>query len=305
MLPDNESIMLSAGVEIEKITRAGDEPEDFDKFWARALKELDDVTPEVIADKELTIPEKDYIARDIQIKCAGKMPSSFIVTYPRDTGENKKYPIELVFKGHGFYTSHAVCLKDTIRVEVNAHGYLNLQSEDYYASFAHGELQNFGFEQNDSPDTCYFKGMILRDIQALRFAMTLPQWDGKNVASTGGSMGGFQATAVAALCSQYVTTLTAYITWMCDIQGLLLEKRERGWMPDVEKGILYYDSASFAKRVKCPVSIPLIGLGDTACTPSGLCAFYNAFNTPKSATFCQGDNHGYGMKRSESYTIKG
>ena len=305
MLPDSESIMLSAGVEIEKITRAGNEPEDFDKFWERALNELYQVEPEVIFDKELTIPEKDFISRDISIKCAGKMPSSFIITYPRDTVDGKTYPIELIFKGHGFYTSHTICHKDTICVEVNAHGYLNLQNEEYYSSFEHGELQNFGFENNDTPDGCYFKYMILRDIQALRFAMTLPQWDKQHVASTGGSMGGFQATAVAALCSQYVTSLTAYITWMCDIQGLLLEKRDRGWMPDVEDGILYYDSASFAARVKCPVSVPLIAMGDTACTASGLCAFYNAFNTPKNATFYQGNNHAYYMRRTETHTING
>lgn len=42
-------------------------------------------------------------------------------------------------------------------------------------------------------------GMLLRDWRALQWAKTLPEWNGKDVAVAGGSMGGYQALAMAAL----------------------------------------------------------------------------------------------------------
>ena len=302
-LPDCESIMLAAGVEIENITQAGTEPDDFDKFWAGALSELDKVAPEVIENNEVACNDSNFFARDVKVKCAGSKPSSFTLSIPKDTLEGKKYPIQMVFHGYGCGTALPACVKDVISVEVNPHGYLNFQDNKYYEDLANGELSGFGFNNNDSPDTCYFKYMILRDIQALKFALTLPQWDGKNVICSGGSMGGFQSTAVAALCSDVVTRVSAGVTWMCDVQGLVAEKRIRGWIPEPEKGLLYYDSVSFAKRVKCPVDLS-VSMGDTVCRVSGLLAYYNAFNTPKLATFYQGNDHCYAMRVPETHTIK-
>ena len=303
-LPECESIMLAAGVEIEKITRAGKEPEDFDEFWAGAVGELDEVKPEIISFREVECSDKNFYARDVMIKCAGSKPSSFTLSFPCDAAEGKKYPIQMVFHGYGCGTALPACVPDVISVEVNPHGYLNFQDNEYYQEFANGELNGFGFNGNETPDDCYFKYMILRDIQALRFAMTLDEWDGKNIICSGGSMGGFQSTAVATLCSDLVTGLSTGVAWMCDLQGLVEEKRIRGWLPEPKNGILYYDTVSFAKRVKCPVDMG-VSMGDTVCRVSGLCAYYNAFTTPKQAIFYQGNDHGYAMRKPELHFIKG
>ena len=146
--------------------------------------------------------------------------------------------------------------------------------------------------------------MILRDVQMVRYAMTHPLWNGKDLWCVGGSMGAFQTSAVSALLCDYVTKVTVHINWMCDIGGE--EVRLNGWRPKYTDALKYYDTVNFAKRIKAPITIAEAGLGDYVSPPSGIAAYYNAVKeqgkTSISVTYIQNRSHG-GETRPDSELI--
>ena len=71
-------------------------------------------------------------------------------------------------------------------------------------------------------------------------------------------------------------------------------KRLKGnWFIPYAPGLDYFDSINHIRRAKCPVEITRAGLGDYTCPPSGLAAYYNAIQAPKSINWVQGSRHGY------------
>lgn len=51
-------------------------------------------------------------------------------------------------------------------------------------------MRGFGLNAEKNPENNYFKFMILRDLRAIEYAKTLPEWNGKDITVSGGSMGG-------------------------------------------------------------------------------------------------------------------
>ncbi|MBQ8005589.1 MAG: acetylxylan esterase [Clostridia bacterium] len=79
----------------------------------------------------------------------------------------------------------------------------------------------------------------------------------------------------------------------CDTGGYTDGMRIKSlFRPDFADGLAYFDSASFASRIPCRVSIGA-GLGDTLCPPAAVAAMYNALNCQKSITFGQNTTHSY------------
>ena len=168
-----------------------------------------------------------------------------------------------------------------------------------------GALKDYGFSAEDykDPSQSYFRNMILRDVQALRYLKTIPEWNGRDIQLTGGSMGAFQATAVAAL-EPGVTDLSVFIVWMCDVSGRSVG-RLAGWLPEYTDNLNYFDSVNFASRVKCPTTISQAGLIDYTATPTGVAAYYNALRVKKSVTFVQSADHTLSPIRRETYSKSG
>lgn len=302
IMQDCESFSGAAGADVHKIGQALEDPSDFDEFWAEKLSELRNI-PVTVTQKVPREPVNDVsFVWDVKVTSIGVMPSSFLIAIPKDTLHGKKYPIHLSFSAYGVSDISTPSGESSIDIIANPHGIMNGQSPEYYEAMGRGLCKNFGFDkkQNESPETCYFKNMLLRDIQTLRYAMTLPEWDGNTIISHGGSMGAMRATALAALCNEYVTALEIAIPWHCDLGGPL-KGRVRGWRPELSNGIRYFDTASFAKRLKCPVTV-YAGLGDTVCRAVSECVLFNNIRSPKKITFSQGNDHGYQMREEESHT---
>ena len=59
--------------------------------------------------------------------------------------------------------------------------------------------RNYQAVGNTDRETSYFLNMYLRDSRALDYLLTRPDWDGKTIVLTGGSMGGQQSLALAGL----------------------------------------------------------------------------------------------------------
>ena len=267
-------------------------PADFDEFWQNQLNVLDQYQPEVI-EKKLVSTSETFYTYSVKIRThQADAPVTGYLVVPKDAKPGS-LKIRLSFSGYESSTNKPTPPTGStayITLSVNAHSMENGQPDSYYADLK-ASLGQFGFSASDytDPSTSYFRNMILRDVQALRYAKTLPEWNGKNIELSGGSMGGFQATAVAAL-EPGVTKLTVHIVWMCDVSGRSIGRLE-GWLPEYTANLNYFDSVNFAARVPCPTTITRAGLIDYTTTPIGVAAYYNALKVEKSIEFVQSAEH--------------
>ena len=280
---------LAAGVQPEKLTQAVAEPADFDKFWESAKAELK-ATPLRVLERKLFKTTQDSRIYDVKLSAPGPRPTVGSLAIPKDA-QKKSLPLHIQFDGYGVRDIVAQDTPGKIVFFVGAHG-LDLHREPtFYQKLSDGELYGYGFDdrQNENPHDCYFKYMILRDLRAVQYAMTLPEWDGRNLTIAGGSQGAFQAAAVTALTPE-ATRCELEVPWFCELGGITAG-RIRGWRPNWKKGLGYYDTVNFARRIKCPVQIEA-GLSDWVCPPSGVWCLYNVLPGSKRMKMFQGRNHG-------------
>lgn len=280
-----------AGAAVEKIVAAEPAPKNFDSFWNTYLEKLKATPTEAkLAVMESNVKGMKLFEFELPT-LPGMPPATGFVAYPEKAAP-KSVPAQLEFEG---YNSPAPASRpgaqgrNRIVIRVNRHGLPNRREKEFYEQ-QKADFQNFGFRNNDKPETSDFLGMFLRALRVAEFAKTLPAFNGK-LAVSGGSMGAFQAIAVAALDTE-VTDCSISIPWSCDLAGIR-HGRMRGWRPDPEAGVLYFDPVYFARNIRCPVTVRA-GLGDYVSPPSGVMAFYNALTGPAQITFVQNMKHGSG-----------
>ena len=138
----------------------------------------------------------------------------------------------------------------------------------------------------DNVDKNYFVEMYLRGVRAADFLTKHPNWDGKTLVVTGGSMGGQQSWAVAALHPK-VTHMIINVPAGCDLNGMIHDRAPSYpfFDPGNEKTQEVrrcIDGVNFAPRIK---ATSLVGMGfiDTVCNPTGIWAAFNQLRGPKEA----------------------
>ena len=145
--------------------------------------------------------------------------------------------------------------------------------------------------------------MIRRDLTAAKFMLDYfgssgnNYWNGNDFEAQGGSMGGFQSTAVAALfkytnsAGKGITHLNVEIPYMCDLNGENNGRMPRYWGTRYTNTLKYFDTVYFGTLVTCKTTI-FAGLGDSICPASGTFSLYKAIpGSNKSITYRQGATH--------------
>ena len=293
-----------ACAEIASVAQAGGEPADFDAFWKRTIEsELDTTEPVFLMKEEFRCGDPGDIVYDIRVACPGPAAVSGYLRMPRNAAPGS-LPIRVSYRGYGVRSAELPAKATAISVSLNQQGSENGHPGEYYDRLRAEKYEGWGFgeQENQSPDTCDFKYLLLRALQAIRAAKTLPEWDGKNITVLGGSMGAFQAMFAAAM-EPAVTAADICIPWMCDLEAPAKLGRLRGWRPADAPALPYYDTVNLAKRVRCPVRISA-GLGDDTCPPSGAVALYRALPGEKSLTLLQGRTHHYILPGGAKSTVK-
>ncbi|MBQ8208642.1 MAG: leucine-rich repeat protein, partial [Clostridia bacterium] len=294
------------------------EPLDFDAFWAEQLALLDNYAPDIYSLEQVESTNSSFDTYIVKVNCVGD-PSlvgtnatwvAGVLTVPKEA-EPGSLGFNLTFLGYGVYTATRTYRENCITFAVNSHSIEQLQHGAYYDTNALG-LKNYGWKDNEnaSPYTCYFRWMILRDVQAVRFLQKYfgaegvkaefsgidtgawkGLWNGKDIRVQGGSQGGFQALSVAALVPE-VTLCEAGVPWMADVGSNTVSTRlHTNYRPAFAEGLRYFDSAFMAKRIKGEVIITA-GMGDPTCPVYGVQAIYNNLTTKGSISFRQGQTHG-------------
>jgi len=121
--------------------------------------------------------------------------------------------------------------------------------------------------------------------------VSLPQYDGANLAVAGGSQGGALSIVAAALDSR-VKYLAAFYPALSDVTGYL-NGRAGGWphlfdktnvavhnTKEKKETVKYYDVVNFARLLKVPGWYSW-GYNDETCPPTSMYAAYNVISAPK------------------------
>ena len=277
---------IGALVEPDKLEPGIKEPADFDAFW-KSQRELLNKHPV----KAVLTPVKGtprFKIWDVQIPCPGTRPVSAYMSIPAGA-KPKSLPAIIYYHAAGVRSSHKTTGLQAIQFNVNAHGIPNGQPKAYYNKMRDTELKGYSHAGKENRDTVYFRGMFLRMLRTLDYVKSRPEWNGKTLIVNGGSMGGGQSIAAAALDPQ-VTLVSAGVPAIGDHGGNLASiPRRPGWPQyyyaktadsKVVKATSYFDNVFFARRVKCEVYLTT-GLIDRTCPPTSVWLYFKNLKTTK------------------------
>jgi cephalosporin-C deacetylase len=286
--------LATAGFDPDKIQPVVEMPSDFSKYWGDALKELSTVP----LDARMTLlPERctekvNVYHVNIQNYKANRGVRLFgILCVPKKEG---KYPALLRVPGAGvraYQGDVATAEKGIITLEIGIHGIPVNMDPSIYANMTAGWVSQYWTYNLDSRDDYYYKRVYLGCVRANDFLVSLPQFDGTNLAVTGGSQGGALSIVTAALDPRVKWTAPIYPA-LADMVGYT-QNRAGGWphifdknlfpqnMTEVKQKVAsYYDVVNFAKQLKVPVFYSM-GFNDETCPPTSMWAAYNAITAPK------------------------
>ena len=320
-LPDVEPFTGGAGADISKIQKAIAEPEDFDAFWKDQVAKLDGTAPDLLEAREVTSPDSAFTVYAIKIRfCAQNTWGNYVSGYlsvPKNAAKGQ-LALNVEYMGAGIFDINKVCTADTATLVVSAHSIELGRDSTYYGGLMNSTLKDYMNAHNQTRDSVYFREMILRDIQAVRFMKQYFGADGADarfkgfwnpeggVVLSGGSQGGFQAVAVAALEPEGIPQININYPWMCDIGGCGKDGRMAStFMPDYTPALEYYDTVHFGKRLKCTVMIEKEGLGDDVATVTGVTVFWNNLNPgiTRKIVYVQNMSHSRAPKVAYRYSI--
>lgn len=292
-----------AAVEPEKIRTGGEKPADFDQFWSDGLKSYENVPVEVTPAPE--IKRKGYKCYHVKVSFPDGSGQVYgFLAIPQKPG---KYPAVVSVPGAGpgtpgLYVAFAPQKIKTIILTMNVHPFKAARNmpeqrklyNDYVKQFDDGGYAHSNVEDRNK---YFFRNVWLAISRAIDHTATLPEFDGKNFAATGGSQGGATALAMAYL-NKNITCVAANIPAMCDHHAWKAGRLE-SW-PKIRtklkgKGksddtIAYFDAAFFASSIKVPVFIGL-GYVDVTTPPATVYAAYNNLPGPKEIMPLYGIGH--------------
>jgi cephalosporin-C deacetylase-like acetyl esterase len=269
---------LGAAVAPTRLTLSVPRPADFDSFWDAKLAEQSKLPINPV----LTKVDTDVPGVELSIFALDALGSK-VHGYVARPAREGKFPAVIQLQYAGVYALNAHA--DAQRA---AEGWLmiNVDSHDKLPSDPSGNVsRNYQAIGNTDREKSYFLNMYLRDSRALDYLLTRPDWDGKTLVLTGGSMGGQQSIVLAGLRPEKISAVLVCVPAGADSNGDL-HGRKAGYPnwpsdnPDVMKTAVYFDTVNFASRIKAPVMAGF-GLIDTISPPAGVYTMLNQISSPK------------------------
>ena len=300
---------IGAIFDADKIRTGVKRPADFEEFWAKRRAELDKLPIKPVL-KELRSGDKKVKLYAVEVPTLDEFPVTGYLGIPADA-KPKSLPACLNWASWS--------ASDASRSAA-----INKAKEGYicFSTSWHGRPVNKGAKWynysttikidgglkgiHDRDEWC-FSGMYYRIMRALDYVKTLPEWDGKNLISQGGSLGGAQSLAAAAL-DKDITLAIVQVPCFCEFDGAASGHKSSipmGKHPvcnEIANGdrraldaTAYFDGVNFAPMVKCEIFM-CTGGTDELCPPSNIYAAYNALPaTTKKGFFFNPKTGHYGQ----------
>lgn len=290
--------LATAGFEPEKIQPTIKDPADFDTFWGNAIAEARKINlaPRITLMPERCTSDVNVYHVSFQNETNGSRIYG-ILAVPKKTG---KYPAILKVPGAGirpYAGDTRTASLGVITLEIGIHGIpVNLDIQ-VYNDLASGALSSYNNIRMNNRDAFYYKRVYLGCVRAVDFIFTLPEFNGTDVAVTGGSQGG-ALTIVTAGLDKRIKYMAALYPALCDHTGYL-NKRAGGWphyfknagpKPGEVETLGYYDVVNFARRVTIP-GFYTWGYNDLTCPPTSMYSAYNVISALKELLIFQETGH--------------
>lgn len=283
--------LATAGFDCTAIKPTVKMPADFNEFWKAAKEELAKVplnTRMTLLPERCTESVNVYM---VNLQNIGNSRIYGLVSIPKQEG---KYPAVLEVPGAGvraYSPDVSLAGKGVITFVIGIHGIPVTMDPGLYLDLGAGALREYWTFNMDNKDRYYYKRVYLGCVRANDFITSLPQFDGKNLAVTGGSQGG-ALTIITASLDERVKFLAAAYPALCDVTGYL-SGRAGGWPHFFDRNnnkfhntkekletIPYYDVVNFARRIQVP-GFYTWGFNDETCPPTSMYAAFNLINAPK------------------------
>jgi len=289
--------LATAGFRPDQIKPTTDEPADFDKFWEDGKKELAKLPLDARKDLLPAFGTSKVDVYHVSFQNIGTGISKFsriygILAVPKSANPNAKFPALLRVPGAGvrpYIGQIDLAERGIITLEIGIHGMPVNLPLSVYDDLRAGSLNRYMTYNLDDKNTYYYRRVYLGCLRANDFLVSLPQFDGKNLAVYGGSQGGALSIMTAALDSR-VKVLAAFYPALSDMTGYIYG-RAGGWFHGFKdeanrtrekiETSKYYDTVNFARRVKVP-GIYSWGYNDEVVPPTSSYAAYNVISAPKT-----------------------
>ena len=286
-----------AAIEPEKILPGTKRPDDFEKFWQDEVANMRKSELEVVKKTPIEakyLPE-GFTGYDVEVRRGDVTVTGYLVIPP---GEKGSLGAVINFNGASKVSAElpvAIGVAKrfkAISFNLNFHGLKNVNLTRVRNRAAEAEMRpavkHYQFNNGDDRQAYAMRKIFLRTVLSADYLRTLPEFDGKNLIASGGSLGGCQAIVCAALVTEVVYCVSN-ATAMCDHFG-----KDAGHLPGwpnlfernpaAVKAAAYFDVVNFAPMVKCPV-IMGVGFIDVTCPPATTYAAYNVLGTADKKMF--------------------
>jgi cephalosporin-C deacetylase-like acetyl esterase len=297
--PWRPNFRCGAVVAWQKIRSTVAEPADFDAFWKKKLAELATIPMKPVLEEVANSGSPDVMLWKITLD--GFRGSKIHGYLARPKGISP-LPAQLQVQYWGVYPLDK---KEVVNIAKNGWLALNIMAHDLpcdqdAAFYKNPGINTYVNTGADDPDKSYFLRMFLSCSRAVDYLTSRSDWNKSTMLVQGGSQGGFQGIATAAL-NPKVTALTVFVPGGGNLTGFL-EDQPNGWPGWVYskaagaqrdamiKTAGYYDTNNFAKRIKCPVLVGT-GLIDTISRPETQFTMFNNLSSPKRMVLMPADEH--------------
>ncbi len=295
--------LATAAFEPEKIQPAVEIPSDFVQFWEKAKADLAKIPMDAkmtLLAERCTETVNVYHLNLQNFREGGAVRLYGILCVPKKEG---KYPALLQVPGAGirpYYGDVRTAEKGIITLQIGIHGIPVTMDAGVYADLGSGWANQYWTYNLDNKDQYYYKRVFMGCVRANDFLVSMPQFDGKNLAVTGGSQGGALSIITAGLDPRVKWTAPIYPA-MADMAGYL-KGRAGGWPHIFDKNnthhhteakiktAAYYDVVNFAKQLTVPCLYSM-GFNDEVCPPTSMWAAYNVISSPKELKLYQETGH--------------
>ena len=277
-------------------------PKDFSEYWQDAIEQARHV--DLNATKRL-LPErctKDVNVYEVSFQnMQWNWRTYGILCVPVKEG---KYAALLRVPGAGVRAYEGdvyTASQGVITLEIGIHGISVTMQQKVYDDVFNGALMNYWNFGMDSRDDSYYKRVIIGCIRALDYIEQYTPWNGKELAVTGSSQGGFLSLATAGL-DKRITAYAPVHAAMCDhtasLKGVACGwphyfywNKGKGQEQKIETS-RYYDGVNFARLINDNQKGWFsFGYCDDVVPPTTAWATYNTVTGPKEISPYQATWH--------------
>ncbi len=283
---------IGAMYDAGKIKALDSRPADFDAYWASCRLKLDQVPldPKLV---EVNVPagfQGKAKCYSVEVKCLGRTPVTGYLAVP-EGAKSKSLPacvdyLSMVWKDASRTVALETASKGALAFYASWHGLPTGKTDEEYQEIARTWYEEGGKAGDTDRDTWFGHDMFFRVMRALDFIKSRPEWNRKELVVRGGSLGGIQTIAAAAL-DRDVTVAVVSVPSGCEYNGYKQGRdaaalyRGKEAVARIEADprravtLAYHDGVNFAPRIACDIYV-CTGFADELCTPSSVFAFYNA-----------------------------